>query len=274
MINKENLCISIKKIYALFSFELKMQKKKFVLILLLSTIIVVLQNLFVYIINPGVPPSQENFISGNLTIMSYMNILIAGLLFSGIICDEFKKKTGLTLFPLITKDKILLAKFCANTMLMVISITYIYLLIIYFDYFLYAEWIIPTVFRSYGFAILCSIALASLISLFSSFLPSSPSVLLVEISLMFIGFDLIALIISSINYQIEPVFSLTYLFKIVSFSIFFDYTIFPRYEDIINEGSIIRMWAYPDIYMVIIVIIIYSLTSLIITFFIFKRKQL
>lgn len=274
MESRKTLMHSVKKIYALFYFELKLQRKKFSAVLLLISLIVVFLNIFIYMINPGVPSSQESFVSGNLSLMLYMISLISGLLFSGIICDEYKKKTGLTLIPLISKGKILIAKFLANIILMFALITFYYLLIIYFDFYFYAEWIIPTILRSYGLALIISLAAASMVCLFSSFLPSSASVLLFGIFLMIFGFDIISLIISSINYQIEPVFSLTYLFNIVSISVYYNYTNQPRFSDISNEGSIIRVWVYPEVHMVVIVVIVYVFASLLVTYYIFKKKQL
>ena len=266
----------IKPVYSLFRFELKLQWKKFLSIMIMTTVIVILPIVFTYILNPygGLPAAQENFLSGSLMLMLYVITISAGLLFSGIICDEYRKKTGLTLLPLISKGKILIAKYLTNLLLLLISVTYYFFLILLFDYYFYAEWIVPTFFRSYGFTLLFSMALASLICFLSSFLPSSTAVLLIEILLVTFGFDLIASLFSSINYQIEPVFSLTFLFKIINTCIFFTFPNMERYHDIPDGGNITRIWFFPEIHTAIIGFIAYSIICLIFAYLIFRRKQL
>lgn len=266
----------MKPIIALIGFELKLVWKKFISIIIVCSLIIILQNLFMHILNPNITLNytQEGFISGNLMIFLYVITLVAGLLFSGIICSEYKNKTGLTLFPLISKGKILAAKYVANYILLIGTITLYYVLIILLDYYFYAEWIIPSILMSYGFVLLFSLALTSLISLFSSFLPSSVSVILIELVLILFGFDLVGSFISMFNYQIEPIFSLSYLFNIVSICLFNGFTNFPRYDDITEGGSTIRTWIYPDVFVAILVFIVYFVVCTLLTYLIFKRKQL
>ena len=268
--------VKIQQVLPLISFELKLQWRKFISILIICITIVLFPNLFTYILNPNLslPSTQEDFFHGNLMILVYVLPLIAGLLFSGIICSEYKNKTGLTLFPLISKSKILTAKYITNYLLLVLAITFYYSLTILFDYYFYAEWVIPSIFLSYGLVLLYTLALTSIICFFSSLLPSSVSVLLIELVFLLFGFDLISSLVNAINYQFEPTFSLSYLFNIVHTCLYSGFTNLPRYIDFSEGGNITRIWIYPTIPTAIIIFSLYFVVFISLSYLIFKKREL
>ncbi|MHA2131705.1 MAG: hypothetical protein ACW99L_17190, partial [Promethearchaeota archaeon] len=136
--------------------------------------------------------------------------------FSGIICSEYKEKTGLTILPLINKYKLIIGKYCANLFLIVGIATIHYLILILLGYNFYGKPILYTWIHSYGFSVLYILGLGSIVTFFSSFMSSPPLVIILVFGLIFFAFPLaIDPFILGMNPTLRPYYSLEYLsFKI------------------------------------------------------------
>jgi len=95
--------------------ELKLQKLKFTIFSCSSIVLFIVTGVVPFI--SFLPSNQANYLHNCSVFYIFMVLLSIGIFFSGIICSEYQRKTGLTSFPLINKSQLILGKYVANYIL-------------------------------------------------------------------------------------------------------------------------------------------------------------
>ena len=185
---------------------------------------------------------------------------------------NIKKKTGLTLLPLINKRNLILGKYLANYILVLGIATVQYFLMALLCFYFYAESIPPSLFLSFGYLALYILALASVTTFLSSFMPSAGPVLVIIIGLVLIGFSTIDLFVVPAN--IEPLYSLTYLYNIIGKIIYPEFATMRRYYEYTQNNITHRTWLFPSAEGALIVLILYTIIFFILGYLVFRRRQL
>ncbi len=115
------------------------------------------------------------------------------------------------------------------------------------------------------------LALSSMITFFSSLMPSATSVIIVVLSLFFFGFAIIQSIIQGISPYFEPLYSFYYLFNIITESL--DPNLYFNYQFRYNFDECV-WWGFPTIEGAVISLIIYFIIFILLAYFIFEKKEI
>ncbi len=269
------ISLNLKVVSHTIFFEIKLQKKKFIIFSIITFVFFLLTSIIPYVfISFMTLPGHSQFDLYQDGIFFFMTLLFltTGFFFSGIICTEYKKKTGLTLLPLIDKHNLIIGKYIANYIL-VIGISAIqYFLMALLCFYFYAEPIPPSLFLSFGYLALYILALASVTTFLSSFMPSAGTVITIIIGLILIGFSTIDLFVAPSG--IEPLYSLTYLFNIISKVIYPEFSTMERFFDYTDNNITHRNWLFPSAEGALIVITLYAIVFFLLGYLLFKRRQL
>lgn len=263
--------INLHSIFTTLKFELRSQMKKCV-ILIGVTIVFTLVFSIVYPYHFRV----ESFYKDYLQLFPFYILFVTCIFFSNIITMEFNKKTGYIMFTKINKLELTFGKFLARITLIQPLILLYFLILIIFSFNIYSI-VIPELVFSFTLSILYMITLSGVITFFSSFMPSGNMVTIVGILLFLILFPIGENILTAINQDLEPVFSLFYIAKIIPYSIPGTLPMSQRWNWVYFAGDElppVRIWLTPTIGMCIIIMIIYLITSILGTYFILKKKQL
>ena len=265
------LNIAVKPILYTIYLELKLQKLKFIIISSISIILFILTGLIPYLsisTHPGLPPNQAEYFFSGIMFYLFMVIISVGIFFSGLICTEYQKKTGLTVFPLINKLKLIIGKFIANYIVVIaISIIY-YSFMGIFSYYFYGGPTLYTIFISFSFLILYLLALASITTFVSSLMPSPLPVFAIITGYLLLGGYVIDPLLRSLGANLEPIYSISYLYYIVQ------YTIYPNFAAIERFDEYSKIWWFPTAESATIMLIIYAIVFFSLAYLIFKSKQL
>ena len=271
----DNIWVNLKVVSHSISFEVKLQKKKFIIFSIIIIIFYFLTSIVPYVFFPysTLPYSQIDLYQGGIAFFMTILFLTTGFFFSGVICTEYKKKTGLTLLPLIEKHNLIIGKYIANFMLVIGIAAIHYFIMALLSFYFYAEPIPPSLFISFGYLALYIIALASITTFLSSFMPSAGSVLVIIIALILFGFSIIDFFVATTH--IEPLYSLIYLGNIISKIIYPEFSTMERYYEYTTQGNItIRTWSFPSAEGALIVLTLYGIVFFLLGYLLFKRRQL
>lgn len=270
----DNICVNLKVVSHSILFEVKLQKKKFIIFSIITIVLFFLNNIVTHVIISFwyLPYSQVDLYQS--LIVSFMMILFltTGFFFSGIICTEYKKKTGLTLLPLIHKHNLIIGKYIANYILVIGIAAIQYFLMALLTFYFYAEPIPPALFLSFGYLALYILALASVTTFLSSFMPSASSVLIIVIALILFGFSIIDVFVKPTN--IEPLYSLPYLYNIISKIIYPEFSTMERYFEYTQDNITHRIWSFPSAEGALIGLTLYAIVFFLLGYLLFKRRQL
>jgi ABC-type transport system involved in multi-copper enzyme maturation permease subunit len=260
---KKYLFKLFKPVFQTFKFELYVQRIKFIIFSVVSFIVAFISGF----INRVLPWPQYSFYQSSLWWFVFTILFSSSFFFSSIICSEYKKKTGLMIIPLITRQELFVGKFLANYLYVVVfaAIHYIIMYILAFE--LYGPPLISTPLISFAFVTLFILALCCLISFFSSFMPSPAYVIIIIMALYVFGFSMIQSIIDS---SIEPLYSFSYLYKIIIVINNPDFSVLDRISEI--DGTI--YWDFPTVEGAILSLSVYVIIFFSLTLFIFKKKQI
>ena len=256
----------VRPILSTIFLELKLQKLKFVIFSSVSIVLFILTGVIPYLSNT--PSNQADYLQYVSNFYLFMVILSIGIFFSGIICSEYQRKTGLTSFPLINKSQLILGKYIANY-IMVIGIGVIYFSCMgIFSYYLYGGPILHTIFISFSFLALYLLALASFTAFLSSFMPSPLPVFAIITGFLLFGGFIIDPVVRSLSANLEPLYSLSYLYNIVS------YTLYPNFSSIERYHELGNLWRFPSAAGATISLTTYAIAFLILAYLIFRRRKL
>jgi len=216
----------------------------------------------------GRPPSfiQSEYLHVSTSFFMFLAVLSVSILFSGIICSDYKEKTGVTVYPLISKLKILIGKFVANFLILLIVCTVYYLLMGLYNYYFYGD-ILHTIFISFNLLILYLLALSSFTTFLSSFMPSAISVFSIITGYLITGILIIDPILIGLRIKIEPLFSITYLFNIILYVYYPNFTSIERYNNMTNQ------WLFPSLSSSLIIFTLVIIIFLILGFILFRRRE-
>ncbi|KKL52235.1 hypothetical protein LCGC14_2287510, partial [marine sediment metagenome] len=99
--------IRIKPVFYTLIFEIKLQVKKFVILSLATILLLTLNSYIAYILSSfqPLPYSQVDFYMLGYSYFIIIIVLAVSFFFGGIICSEFKNKTGVAVLPLANRYK-------------------------------------------------------------------------------------------------------------------------------------------------------------------------
>jgi len=260
----------IKPIFATIYIELKLQKVKFIIFSVITIILFIITGVIPYLSTPyfiiSQTPADYFFVSTNFYL--FMVIISISVFFSGIICSEYQKNTGLTILPLVSKSQLIIGKYIANSIL-VIGIGMIYFSsMAIFSYYLYGGPILYTIFISFGFLVLYLLALASITTFLSAFMPSILPVFATITSLVLFGGFVIDPVLRTLGTNLEPIYSVSYLFYIILF------TFYPNFSSIERFRESSSTWLFPSAEDATLMLIIYSIGFFLLAYLLFRRRQL
>ena len=265
---------SLRPVLSTIDLELKLQKKKFIIFSIITIGFFFFNSIlpYVFISFMTLPYSQIDIYQSGIVIFMTLLFLTTGFFFSGIICTEYKKKTGLTLLPLIDKRNLMIGKYIANYILVIGIAAIQYFLMALLTFYFYAEPIPPSLFLSFGYLALYILALASVTTFLSSFMPSAGPVIIFIVALILFGFSIIDIFVTPTN--IEPLYSLTYLYNIISNIIYPEFSTMERYHEYTQNNITHRIWAFPSAEGAVIVLTLYAIVFFLLGYLLFKRRQL
>jgi ABC-type transport system involved in multi-copper enzyme maturation permease subunit len=257
---------TVRPILSTIYLELKLQKLKFIIFSSVSIVLYILIGLIPYI--SYTPSNQATYLQNASSFYIFMVILSIGIFFSSIICSEYQRKTGLTIFPLINKTQLIIGKYIANYIL-VIGIGAIYFSFMgIFNYYFYGGPILYTIFISFSFLALYLLALASFTTFLSSFMPSNLPVFAIITGFLLLGSLVIDPVLRTLGANLEPFYSISYLYNIVS------YTLYPNFSSIERYYERGNIWMFPSAEGAIIMLTIYAIVFFLLAYLIFRRRQL
>jgi ABC-type transport system involved in multi-copper enzyme maturation permease subunit len=270
MVRNSILVKKLKPIGSTVILELRLQTKKFIIFSLVSVLLFLLTSVLPYVVNPNfsIFPNIADYMQNGVTFYFFIIILSIGSFFSGIICTEYNNKTGMTIFPLISKSQFLIGRLIANY-LIVVGISFIYYMCIgLYTYYFYGGPILYTLYISFGFLLLYLLALAGITTFLSSLMPSPILVFVIIAGLLLGGSLIIDPMLALLSSFIEPLFSLSYLFNIVR------YSLYPNFESIDRLLESLKIWLFPSSTGALVTLIIVIITSIPSAYQIFKRREL
>ncbi len=273
----DELILFLKPFAHTYIFELKQRWKKFVIFSIIISLIGLL-NVIGYVVFPenSLPNSQVLYFEDELGLIILINIFSVCFFFGGIICTEFSQKTGYVVFPKTNKYKLIIGKYLgALTLVIGVNGLYYYVIGLLGLYF-YGGPINRRFFISFGISCLYLLSVSSFVTLLSSFMRSVNITIITAILMLLIGFSIIASLVVLSNPDIEPLYSLNYLSRLITSVV----REIPsqkredRYEDYEDEGFTYREWITPSIEGGITSMVLYAVICISLAMVIFKRRQL
>ncbi|KKM89518.1 hypothetical protein LCGC14_1247820, partial [marine sediment metagenome] len=147
-----------------------------------------------------------------------------------------------------------------------------YFLMVLLSFYYYAEPIPPSLFLSFAYLALYILALASITTFLSSFMPSAGPVIIIIVALNFFGFSIFDVFVTPTG--IEPLYSLTYLGNIISKIVYPEFSTIVRYYEFLSGNLTIRVWLFPSALGALIALILYAIVFFLLGYLLFKRRQL
>ncbi|HDZ18265.1 hypothetical protein LCGC14_0736620 [marine sediment metagenome] len=273
MKNINRFYIKIKPIIHTISFNLNLHAKIFIVFMGVIFFQLFLFSYFLYYLIPNnvLPRSIISFYDFNTGMLYFYLIFSTSTLFSGVICSEFRNKTGFAILPLISRNNLILGKYIANLILVIGLVAIYYLVMVLLGYNFYGEPIIFRVVISFGFCVLYIIAVSSIVTFLSSFMPSSASIIIVFWFFILFADRIIYITFVGIT-NIEPLYSLSYLFNIIPAILYPSFPEF-RYSVVSTGNSSYTNWFFPNVGGALSILIIYAITFFVLVFPIFKRRK-
>ncbi len=272
-----NLYLKVKPIFHTFLFEITLNIKKFIIFSSITILLLIFSSYLVHVLSPfgSLPTPQAGFYDIGIMYFNIIAIFAVCFFFSGIICSEYKNKTGLIVLPLINKYKLIIGKYLANSILVIGIAGVHYLAMILLGYYFYGGPILNRLILSFGFVILYIFALGSIVTFFSSFMSSETPVIIAMSGLVLFGFEyIIDPVIMAIFINFEPNYSLSYLYKITRWIIYPDYSTMDRYIEETIGNITFKRWFIPSIEGALIFLLLYSIIFFILASILFKKREL
>jgi len=262
-----NLNITLQPILHTIYLDSSLQIKKFVIFALINLLLLIIMNFIFYALGlvSFLPYSLATFYQNGSQYLILLIVLEVCFFFSGMICSEFKNKTGLTIIPLISKNKLLLGKYIANLLLVIGLIGVHYITIVFLGYYFYGGIIMSSILISFGFAVLFVLALSSIVTFLSSFMKSVIPIIIIILGLFLFGFSIIEAFMRTIAPEFEPLYSLLYMSNIIRYSLYPNFTSMDR---VTSFGQ----WIFPTVEGALIMMLIYTVIFFTLANQLFKRR--
>ena len=259
-----NLYFNSKPVFDIYLFEIKLHLKKFIIFSIVTILLLIISSFLPYLLFPTyqMPSTQADFYQGGLS--NYLLIIIAVcLFFSGIICSEFKDKTGIIVFPKINKYKLITGKYLGNLTLVIGIASINYFISALSAYYIYGDPLLDKLLLSFGFTVFYILALSSVVSFFSSFMKSATLTTTITLILLLFGIGII------------DTFFMFAAPKIITYILRADFFTMQRYVDYQFDGTFIfRSWLTPTMQGALFVLSLYTIVFFLFGSLLFKRRQI
>jgi ABC-type transport system involved in multi-copper enzyme maturation permease subunit len=169
------------------------------------------------------------------------------------------------------KHQILIGKFLGNYILTLILVAILYAMMTVFAFLFYGPPIVLTPLISFTFISLFLLAYCSVVTLLSSFMPSALSVIITALALFLFGFSIFQSIGQAIFPELEPLYSLMYVFNIVSISVQPDFM--DQERVFVDPETNYHFWSFPTVEGALFTLSIYFLVSISLAYIIFRRRR-
>ncbi|MHA2329735.1 MAG: hypothetical protein ACXACR_14565 [Candidatus Hodarchaeales archaeon] len=264
-----NLKFRIHQIVDTLLFELDKGQKRFFIMVIVSSVIILL-NPSIYILGDNTDPiSPESFMSFSSTL-----ILITSIVFGGsLIVRDFEHAIGNILFPKISKKRLLIGRLITAILLTILVISYFYISSAGITYVLNKE-IPKELFYSFIYSLAYSVLLLAFIIFLSSTLKSTSVVTIVSLLVIILIFPVLEVLIAVLDPGFEPVFLLTFYARPI-LGVFYG-TSGRNLFDIVNTEtgeSLINMAKFPSPFMVGLGVSVLSAFFIILSYVRFERRQ-
>ena len=274
----EYLYLAALPVITTYIFELKKQWKKFIAFSLVAVSFVILLSYLPYYLIPDnpLPDTQADYFQSGLGFIILIVIFGSCFFFSGIICEEFDKKTGFITFPIINKYKLVIGKYLGALTLMIGVNASFYIALGVLGIYWYGGPINYRYYYSFGIAILYVLAVGSFVTFFSSFMKNVNMTIVSTIMLLLIANMIIDSLVILLYPTFEPIYSLNHASELISYILVEDFPtkLEDRYEEIEFRNFSRRIWLTPTIEMGITIFLVYTLVCVVAAAIIFKRRQL
>ncbi len=254
-----------------YLLELRLRWKKVLILSIVSVVFVLFFSFFYpYHFDEG------EFFRYEITFFRFFIIFVSCFFFSDIVCSEFANKTGYILFPKINKYKLIVGKYIANLSI-IIFLVIIHYLTLNIPVMVIYDTVIPESYISLGIAIFYTITLSALILLFSTIMPKANLTTIIVILIYLVGFPVLEQVLTAINQEIEPIFSLNFIGNLINFAIPGYVLEGQRWFWVYYAGDLlppVKVWRTPTMEVGILIMSLYIAVSFLFTFLALKRKEL
>lgn len=265
--------IDLTQILQVMKFEMQLHKIRFIILTAISIFLMVFSGFLPTILLPFgfMSSSPYSFFAMSLTLFQFLAPLISCFLFSGVICTEYKRNVGFLRLPVLKKHQILIGKFLGNYILTLILVAILYAMMTVFAFLFYGPPIVLTPLISFTFLSLFLLAYCSIVTLLSSFMPSALSVIITALALFLFVFSILQTIGQAIFPELEPLYSLMYVFNIVSVSVQPDFM--DQERVFVDPETNYHFWSFPTVEGALFTLSIYFLVSISLAYIIFRRRR-
>ncbi|KKK57356.1 hypothetical protein LCGC14_3055280, partial [marine sediment metagenome] len=136
--------------------------------------------------------------------------------------------------------------------------------------------VIQESYISLGIAIIYTITLSSFILLFSTIIPKVNLTTIVVILIYFIGFAFLEQVVTAINQELEPIFSLNYIGNLINHVVPGGLPVDQRWNWVYYAGDTlppVKIWLTPTVEVGILVLSFYTALAFLLTFLALKKKE-
>ena len=264
------------------SFEFRRNLNRFIVILLVYLSFFILGILILESsesLGIPIPADSAEYIKGYLDAQFGFLLIISGAAFGGsIIAEDFSKQTSNLLFPKTSKVNLLIGRIISRYFLMVVCLLIYYLLICGMTIIKYEE--IPlTILNSFGWALFCSFALLTFVTMLSSFMRNTSMTIISGILITLIVFEMVSMFLSMSGLldknDLPLLFILTYYLKIIPESLSFPEQRYNTISFQMIEGEPIEIttWLTPSEIGAFFGLFIHIGVLLFFALLIYKRRQ-
>ena len=251
-----------------FEFLKNLRRKRFSALLIVTLLIIILPHIITATFNIPYPEAAKIFAQNSLNMIETILILSVSMFAGDIISSEFDKRTGYVLMvnP-VRREIILLGKFLSAALSTMIILMIPYVSCIVGLVIIYGE-IVNEIFLSLAYAIIYMVSLVGLAILFSSLIKNSTLSIILTFLTLFLVMPILSTVMVLTGH--EPWFILTYCSGIV-LQVFN-----PPKERVveIKAGNTTFYRFYPDIATSIMVMIGYTIITVLLALIILKTKEL
>jgi len=251
-----------------FEFLKNLRRKRFSALLIVTLLIIILPHIITATFNIPYPEDAKIFAQNSLNMIETILILSVSMFAGDIISSEFDKRTGYVLMvnP-VRREIILLGKFLSAALSTMIILMIPYVSCIVGLVIIYGE-IVNEIFLSLAYAIIYMVSLVGLAILFSSLIKNSTLSIILTFLTLFLAMPILST--AMVLTGQEPWFILTYCSGII-LQVFN-----PPKERVveIKAGNTTFYRFYPDIATSIMVMIGYTIITVLLALIILKTKEL
>lgn len=232
--------------------------------------------------NNVLPNIPGQYIQGSYLSMIALMILILAILFgSSIIVEDFEHQTGNLIFPNVTKFRLMTSRVIAGFALGSVSLVSYYFLIALDVMYEYGLSHIPLeLFYSLFWALMYYFTILSFTVLFSSFARSTSVVIILLLVFVLVVLNIVSVLVAFAGYTGEPIYNITYFGNIIT-----QILTYPISRSVSQPLSYIHVkidhkevnftqWLTPSPIEALIFMLGYSAIFLIISFYLYERRQI